>query len=244
MTTRRHITLLFAFAAACSGTSNEPAPSTSFDGGVDAAASTEIPQGLYAEEDGEASMAVWDGNEGAQANLAVDGRGYALQLGAEPMLTPISGACDGCADASWVVDVSVRGAFVVLDVDAVGDGPGFASLRFVPHDGFKPEFAPAPGVELWTGSILAISAGVDPPVLDRNCEITLVNEQIETFGCFGLDDDSGWIAVSDDDAAVDVATFETSGARYAGSVDDDRWVGSVMVDGEIVGGFDFTRLSP
>lgn len=248
MGNRRNIALVALLLVGCSSpaddnTTTEPVNTTG--------AAPDVAEGLYADSEAEASLAVWgqDGDLGGTLILA-GARGFSVNMGDVVTPAPLAGACDGCPDASWTLDVTRVGTSLSIAVAAHdGDGPGFGSLIMVPHDGFKPEFSPGPGVAVWTGRVVAASAEVSAaPVLDQNCEISvdLADDTIASFGCFGIDTESGWTAEIQDSWSIDETSvsFETSAARFDGGVSGDVLSGRVLLGDAAVGAFEFLKLTP
>ncbi len=247
MTRRTQIlTALVLLSAACSSADAPP------DDVHATGLATPIEAGLYegsaTGSDDSASLAVWIDDDSPHGTLAL-GESKAFRFTRVDdvlMLVPLAGGCPGCTDSSWALHVVAQDQQLVFSVAASTVSPGFDGLIMVPHDGFKPEFSPAPGIELWTGVIVAASAAIpDAPVLDRDCELStsLETSEIVAFDCLDLPTDSPWTAEVADSWHVDdpAASFETSGARFVGETVGDRLRGRVLVDELVVGVFEFVR---
>ena len=235
-------TACFAFAA-CSGSADEPNNSS-----TTTTLSSALSAGLYEDTDLDASLALWISGEAVDGVLAAtDDEAFALTVvGGAATLSPLVGACAGCPDATWDIDIVAQDGALTLTVVS-GPSIGFTSWRMVPHDGFKPEFKAASGSEVWTGRVVAASADLDPVMLARACEISrnLDTGSITSLSCLGVDTDAGWTAERADSwmADGDAVSFETtSGVQYRGEVVDDTFTGEVAVGDTTIGRFHFTRL--
>lgn len=244
----KRIPFILALALATSACGPEPGSKSSRttgdtagsnnDGNTNAGSVVAVDEGLYigspADEPGvKVTLSVWSTEDSSTGNIVVDGvDAYRLDFGDSPQLSALDGACFDCPTNVW--DVELRQTADGLRIAVLTDdaGPGFRGVDMVPHDGFKPENAPAPGGVDWVGGVVAVAPEVTShPVLDSNCGIYIDAEQLVSMWCESATAQSPWVA------AV-ASSWTAEGDRRTWIVESDGrrhgFIGTVARSGEVV----------